>query len=225
MGTAYGADYSFSGASQKEYYKPTLYEDKFGSAYNYGGPNLVDFYRPIELPGYKTSGTGYSSIAPNVTVSYLGSSQYNYTGQQIDIIDYPHTSASALTRPDGSIGTVSIPSLGITVNAYEGTSDASMAKGIGHFTETSAWLGNSAFCGHNRGAKHNIGVIENLRIGDIVTYTTDFGTRRYEVIFSGKISSTDWAYLSPTSDNRITLITCVSNKPSERICVQAKEVI
>ena len=38
------------------------------------------------------------------------------------------------------------------------------------------------------------------------------------------IEETDWSYLQETEDNRITLITCVANKPKNRLCVQAVEV-
>ena len=78
-------------------------------------------------------------------------------------------------------------------------------------------------CGHNRGAKYNIGTIKNLKQGDVITYTTIYGTRTYEVTMVKTISNTDWSYLQSTSDNRITLTTCVDNQPSQRICVQAVE--
>lgn len=38
------------------------------------------------------------------------------------------------------------------------------------------------------------------------------------------ISSTDYSYLNEMGDNRITLITCVKNQPSLRLCVQAVEI-
>ena len=42
--------------------------------------------------------------------------------------------------------------------------------------------------------------------------------------FVGKISSTDYSYTNEMGDNRITLITCVANQPSLRLCVQAVEI-
>ena len=39
------------------------------------------------------------------------------------------------------------------------------------------------------------------------------------------ISDTDWTMLEETSDNRITIITCVKNHPEVRLCVQAMEKI
>ena len=143
---------------------------------------------------------------------------------QITVPNTPaYTSVPGMAYQDGSIGTVSIPRLGISVKVWEGETTTSMAKGLGHFTSTSGWDGNIGVCGHNRGAKYNIGTIKNLKQGDVITYTTIYGTRTYEVTMVKTISNTDWSYLQGTADNRITLTTCVDNQPSQRICVQAVE--
>ena len=135
-----------------------------------------------------------------------------------------YTSAEDMERKDGSIGTLKIPSLDINMKVWEGETNASMAKGLGHYTTTSAWDGNVAVCGHNRGAKYVIGDIKDLEIGDTITYTTIYGTRTYEVVLVKTIASTDWSYLQATADNRITITTCLANQPSKRVCVQAVEV-
>ena len=46
---AFAADYSFETGGGTEYYPATSYADTYGAAYNYGGPNLVDYQIP-ELP-------------------------------------------------------------------------------------------------------------------------------------------------------------------------------
>ncbi|MDE6589709.1 MAG: hypothetical protein K2K53_05060, partial [Oscillospiraceae bacterium] len=38
---------------------------------------------------------------------------------------------------DGSLGTLKIPSIGLTVGVYEGTDSAALLKGAGHFKDTS----------------------------------------------------------------------------------------
>ena len=35
------------------------------------------------------------------------------------------------------------------------------------------------------------------------------------------IKNTNWSYLENTSENKITLITCIENKPDLRLCIQA----
>ena len=110
------------------------------------------------------------------------------------------------------------------MKVWEGETRASMAKGLGHYSSTSGWDGNVGICGHNRGAKYNIGSIRNLEIGDNITYSTVYGTRTYAVILVKTISDSDWSYLQATADNRITMITCVAGDYSHRWCLQAREV-
>lgn len=89
---------------------------------------------------------------------------------------------------------------------------------------TSAWEGNIGLCGHNRGSSHNIGAIKDLEIGDTIRYQTSLGTRTYAVSSVKIIDWTDWSYLNSTSDNRITIITCLANQPTKRVCVQGIEI-
>ena len=51
----FAADYSFETGAGTEYYPATSYADTYGAAYNYGGPNPVDYQIP-ELP-YGVSST------------------------------------------------------------------------------------------------------------------------------------------------------------------------
>ena len=48
---AFAADYDFETGMDTEYYPSTSDEDAYGSAYNYGGPNLVDYQIPVSGPG------------------------------------------------------------------------------------------------------------------------------------------------------------------------------
>ncbi|MBO4677385.1 MAG: class D sortase [Oscillospiraceae bacterium] len=125
---------------------------------------------------------------------------------------------------DGSLGTLKIPAIGLTVSIYEGTDSAALAKGAGHFSETSIWDGNVALAGHNRGVNCHFGEIHTLSIGDTITLTTALGTRTYEVTSVAKVSVTDREALVASAENRITLYTCVRNQSDLRWCVQAVEV-
>mgnify|MGYP004590578581 FL=1 len=236
---AFAADYDFETGMDTEYYPSTSYEDAYGSAYNYGGPNLVDYQIP-ELPygSFSTTQTGIMEkvLLPGLqqTVGTTISGEY---GLSDGLYDLPsgstatvkpsvpaYTSIDGMERKDGSIGTLKIPSLNINMKVWEGETSTSMAKGLGHYSSTSGWDGNVGICGHNRGAKYTIGSIKNLKAGDTITYTTIYGTRTYEVVLVKTISSSDWSYLQATTDNRITITTCLANQPSKRVCVQAVEV-
>ena len=224
---AVAADYSFTAKDTNDFYNPTCYEDIYGSAYNYGGQNVTDYFGIPTLPGI-FSPAPQAATAGNLTTGATGTpeTRYDYvtaTDSFIATISPSFTPASELKRYDGSIGTLAIPSLSISMKAYDGTALDNMAKGVGHFPETSGWNGNIGLCGHNRNARYTIGSIKDLRLGDIIEYTTILGTRRYSVSYVGIIGATDWSYLNQTSDNRITIITCLADQPSYRVLVQAIE--
>jgi LPXTG-site transpeptidase (sortase) family protein len=222
------ADYRFYAKDTDDFYRSTLYEDIYGSEYNYSSPNVTDFADTSALlpgilspapisSGVLSAGTGYLSDN-SILYDYASGGTAGYTAET------SYTPVSGLVRADGSIGTLSVPSLSISVKVYEGTTDESLAKGAGHFPDSSSWLGNICIAGHNRGSKHNIGSIKDLKPGDIITYDTALGTKRYAVTFSGIIASTDRSYLEATRNNRITRITCLADRPSMRVCVQAAEI-
>ena len=43
---AFASDYSFTTDAPQDYYGSTSYEDVYGSQYNYGGRNVVDYQVP-----------------------------------------------------------------------------------------------------------------------------------------------------------------------------------
>ena len=222
------------------------------SQYNYGGPNVVDYQiSELEYGSFSTTQTGImeKALLPGLQAAVAagsGTGGYgigNSGGNTVTLpgiensgsliwgdVELPGISQYTELTDDfllsnGAIGKVSIPAIGVkNYYLWEGETTASMNKGLGHFTSTSVWDGNVGLCGHNRGAKYVIGAIKTLEIGDTVTYTTSAGTRTYEVETVRKIASNDWSYLEPTSDNRITMITCVAGDYSVRWMAQAVEV-
>lgn len=124
----------------------------------------------------------------------------------------------------GHLGTLKIPAIGLTVKVYQGTDSAQLAKGAGHFTGTSIWDGNVAVAAHNRGVNNHFGKIHTLEEGDTITFTTRLGVRTYEVTDVFKVSETDNSMLNATTDNCLTLFTCVRDQREYRWCVRAVEV-
>ena len=118
---------------------------------------------------------------------------------------------------NGSLGTLKIPSIGLTVGVYEGTGSAPLLKGAGHFENTSIWLGNVPIAGHNRGVRSDFGKIHTLKAGDIITLTTVLGTRTYAVSSVSKVDVSDTSGLASTTENCITLYTCVEDQPAYTI--------
>ena len=248
--TAQAADYNFETQAPSDYYGSTSYEDIYGSQYNYGGSNVVDYQVPeLEYGVLSTTQTGImeKALLPGLQQTVAtGTGGYGISSSGGNTVTLPGIENSGSLIPggvalpaspqyteltddfllsNGAIGKVSIPAIGVkNYYLWEGETTSSMNKGLGHFTSTSVWDGNVGLCGHNRGAKYVIGAIKDLEIGDTVTYTTSAGTRTYEVETVRKIASNDWSYLEPTSDNRITMITCVAGDYSVRWMVQAVEV-
>ena len=145
-------------------------------------PNLV----PGALDGGLATQTGpvnYPTVSGGV--SSTGSASSGYTEVTSD-----------LYYANGSLGTLKIPAIGLSVKVYEGTGSATLAKGAGHFSKES---------------------------GDTITWTTKLGTRTYEVVSVEKVLETDTSGTAATSDNRLTLYTCVRDQREYRWMVQAVE--
>ena len=177
-----------------------------------------------------TGGAAGSSIVPGEYPSVSGSSNITMTqipsGSPTDIAQ-GNTSGGYtevtddLRYSDGSLGTLKIPTINLTVKVYQGTDSAALKKGAGHFTNTSIWDGNACFAGHNRGVNNHFGKIHTLEAGDTITLTTMLGTRTYAVTSVEKVSVNDSSGTASTTDNRVTLYTCVMNQPEYRWCVTA----
>ena len=188
---------------------PTSYTLNAGE---YLTPNLVS-------PG---SGSGVtvlpsSGAAPTIPAAVGGNVSSTVWTSYTDV-------TADLYYSDGRLGTLEIPAIGLTVNVYEGTDNAALAKGAGHFPDTSIWNGNIAVAAHNRGVNNHFGRIHTLNVGDAVTYTTKLGTRTYAVYSVSKISVNDTSVLDSSGANILTLITCVMNEPQYRWCVKAAEL-
>ena len=147
----------------------------------------------------------------------------DYGGNGYDGISFTDVSES-LYYNGGHLGTLKIPSIGVSVKIYEGTSSTQLAKGAGHFTDTSIWDGNVSLAAHNRGTNNYFGKIHTLKPGDEVTLTTKLGTRTYAVESVKKITETDNSDTAATWENRLTLFTCVRDEREYRWRVRAVEV-
>lgn len=161
-----------------------------------------------------TSSTGGVTVMPPTYTSIVGSSTTTAPTGYTELTSDLYYSA-------GHIGTLKIPSISLTVKVYEGTDSAALKKGAGHFKDTSVWDGNVALAGHNRGVNNHFGKIHTLSIGDEIKWTTKLGSRTYEVFSVAKISVDDLSVLNSSSENIITLVTCVKDQPDYRWCVQA----
>ena len=163
------------------------------------------------------SGTGGVTVLPPAASGSANGSTGSYTPVKYTTV------TKDLYYSGGYLGTLKIPPLGLSVKVYQGTDADALRKGAGHFASTSIWEGNVAIAGHNRGVNNHFGKIHTLDIGDTIKLTTQLGTRSYEVYSVSKIGVDDTSVLSDSTENIITLVTCVMNQPDYRWCVQARE--
>ena len=173
-------------------------------------PNLAP--RALPAAGTVISGSG-NVVMPGSTVS---GSSYQPSTLFTEV-------TSDLYYKNGSLGRLEIPSLGLSVPIYQDTDSKTLAKGVGHFEDTSIWEGNVCLAAHNRGANSYFGQIHTLNIGDKITLTTKLGTRTYKVTDVSKVSETDRSGLTDSGENMLTLYTCVRNQRDQRWCVTAVE--
>lgn len=142
--------------------------------------------------------------------------------------------------PDIENASLFIPGAGITapiVRVYVGETSWDVSKlgnNVGHLQGT-RWLpedGNVVLSGHVELADGRQGVFANLnglQAGDRITISYDDVDYHYDVTTVGTYEPGDLSPVYPTSDNRLTLITCgnydfFSDTYLERVVVVAEQV-
>ena len=126
---------------------------------------------------------------------------------------------------DSVLGILTIDKIGLNATTKEGTSDEILLNYIGHIEETANYDGNVGLAAHNRGCENSyFARINELEKGDIIKYKTKFYDRTYVVDNIQVIYETDWNLLKTTPENKLTLITCIAGRKTQRLCVQATEM-
>lgn len=125
---------------------------------------------------------------------------------------------------DSMLGIITIEKIDLKATVKEGTSSDILLNYIGHIEETSTYDGNVGLASHNRGCENSyFARLNELEVGDEIRYKTKFYDRTYVVDNIKVIYETDWSMLQSTEENKLTLITCISGKKQQRLCVQATE--
>lgn len=125
------------------------------------------------------------------------------------------------------IGKMEIPRLGLKVIVVQGDSSKILQHAVGHLPETplpGEW-GNVVLAGHRDGFFRPL---RNIQSGDAITLRTSGGDLRYEVESTAVVPPSDISVLQPSSERRLTLITCfpfyyVGPAPN-RFIVRARQV-
>ena len=210
--------------------------------YEWENPNVDRSKNVALIPPTFGSPTSYlpgsgTALTPNLVpgaldggglVSQVGSVTYPTVGTGSGWTGTTSTGwtdvTSDLYYSGGHLGTLKIPAIDLSVKVYQGTDSSTLMRGGGHFKDTSIWDGNVCIAGHNRGVRDDFGDLHTLDPGDTITWTTKLGTRTYEVVSVEKVLETDTSGTAATTDNRLTLFTCVRDQRAYRWQVQAVEV-
>ncbi|WP_289026756.1 sortase [uncultured Flavonifractor sp.] len=172
---------------------------------------------------------------PNAQPVYTGGTYgyYAYGSYLYDPLGgayYAYSSAATALTPmpklnDGTsaIAKVSIPSVGMEQYVYEGTGSSPLAKGVGHFDCTPGWNGNVGLAGHNRNNSNTAAFqrLKDVDYGDLVYYTTVYGTRVYQVTSIEAVSVNDTSGLAQDGSYKLTMYTCKANQPDVKLKVTA----
>jgi len=127
--------------------------------------------------------------------------------------------------PIGSpVGTIQIPKINLAMTVVEGTDEAQLAMGPGHYPTTPlpGQAGNVAIAGHRTTYLHPFYSLDALVPGDLIYITTLQGTFLYRVTGSQVVLPTDVAVVDPTPTPQLTLTTCNPRySASQRLVVHA----
>ena len=237
IGQASALEYTMDAPDDYLFARPTSDD----TIYEWEDPNVDRSKNTALIPPIFASPTSYlpgsgTALTPNLVpgaldggglVSQVGSVTYPTVGTGSGWTGSISTGWTDVTDDlyysGGHLGTLKIPAIDLSVKVYQGTDSSTLMKGGGHFKDTSIWDGNVCIAGHNRGVRDDFGELHTLEPGDTITWTTKLGTRTYEVVSVQKVKETDTSGTAATTDNRLTLYTCVRDQREYRWQVQAVE--
>ena len=125
-----------------------------------------------------------------------------------------HTFAAEVT--DGQpIGRIVIPRIGLKMIVVQGTNEADLEKGPGHYdagsgvnTSLPGAGGVIAIAGHRTTYLHPFRLINELQPGDNVYLEMPYGTFRYTIYYHKVVLPSDWSILRHRSFEKLVLTAC-----------------
>jgi len=116
-------------------------------------------------------------------------------------------SPAAVTSGPPPLGRIEIPRVGVSAVVDEGDSDSTLAESVGHLSGTAlpGELGNVALAAHRDTYFRDLADIQN---GDEIFFTTATAIYKYRVSDTLIVDPSDVGVLAPSTDSRLTLITC-----------------
>jgi sortase A len=132
-----------------------------------------------------------------------------------------------INREGTLVGRIEIPRLDLSAIVFEGTSDGTLSRGVGHLMGSAGpgERGNLVLAGHRDTFFREL---RGIRKGDEITITAPRGEFQYQVVSTAVVQPEQTEVLKSDIGATLTLITCypfryVGNAP-ERFVVRATKV-
>lgn len=122
------------------------------------------------------------------------------------------------------VGIIQIPKIGLDMVVVEGTSEADLRLGPGHYpgTPLPGQPGNAAIAGHRTTYLHPFYNLNEMSPGDPIYITTPQGLFKYVTVQVFPVDPSDTAVVAPTPTPELTLTTCNPRfSASQRLVLQA----
>lgn len=105
------------------------------------------------------------------------------------------------------VGTITLPTLDLSWPIYEGTTEAQLIKGVGHYVQSvlPGESDNSVLSGHRTTVFNRLG---ELKIDDLILVKTKAGTFTYQVKQFKIVNRTDRTVIVPSDTAVLTITTC-----------------
>ena len=115
--------------------------------------------------------------------------------------------SSPVIGPDGLIGRIEIPRLGLSVVLLEGTANATLRRAVGHIEGMAlpGQRGNVGLAGHR---DTFFRPLRSIQENDIITLTTIRSEYRYRVVSTRIVNPEDIEVLDSDGTEILTLVTC-----------------
>jgi sortase A len=113
----------------------------------------------------------------------------------------------AVVGPDGLIGRIEVPRLKLSVVVFEGTSNKTLRRAVGHIPGTvlPGQTGNVGIAGHR---DTFFRPLRNIQPNDIITITTLRDAYRYRVVSTKVVRPDNVGVLDADGTEVLTLVTC-----------------
>jgi sortase A len=112
-------------------------------------------------------------------------------------------------RPDigEKIGTITLESLDLSWPIFEGTDEAQLSRGVGHYTKSvlPGMDDNTILAGHRNTVFNRLG---ELKVGDLILVKTEAGIFTYQAKSFRVVSRADRTVIMPSQTGTLTLSTC-----------------